>query len=136
MTSPSVRRSSTRAEEEPVTLKEKACRPVCRRRQRVAICHEQGHEIQRQHSDSEQTRTLLERQRERILFENSSSRPTMTEEVYKNRTKRSTRSKKNFIVLKQTNDVDKIINFFMNSYWSKTGIFAKLTRKVLMKWKN
>ena len=50
--------------------------------------------------------------------------------------KRSSRSKKNFIVLKQTNDADKIINFFMKSYWSKTGIFVKLMRKVWMKWKN
>ena len=33
--------------------------------------------------------------------------------------KRSSRRKKNFIVLKQTNDVDKIINFLMNSYCSK-----------------
>ena len=33
MTSPSVRRSSMRAEDEPLTLKEKACRLVCRRRQ-------------------------------------------------------------------------------------------------------
>ena len=29
----SVRRSSTRTEDESITLKEKACRPVCRRRQ-------------------------------------------------------------------------------------------------------
>ena len=50
--------------------------------------------------------------------------------------KRLSRRKKNFIVLKQMNDVDKIINFFMNSNWSKTGIFVKLTRKVSMKWKN
>ena len=49
--------------------------------------------------------------------------------------KRSSRSK-NFIVLKQKNDVDKIINFFMNSYWSKTGIFVKLMRKDSIKWKN
>ena len=33
MTSPSVRRSSMRAEDEPITLKKKACRPVWRRRQ-------------------------------------------------------------------------------------------------------
>ena len=50
--------------------------------------------------------------------------------------KRSSRREKKFIVLKQTNDVDKIINFFMKSYWSKTGIFVKLMRKVSMKWKN
>ena len=31
MTSPSARRSLTRADDEPITLKKKACRPVCRR---------------------------------------------------------------------------------------------------------
>ena len=31
------------------------------------ICHEQGHEIQRHNSESEQIRTLLDRQREQIL---------------------------------------------------------------------
>ena len=47
---------------------EKACRLVCRRRQRTGktvVCrdirHEQGQEIQRQNSESEQIRTLLER---------------------------------------------------------------------------
>ena len=70
-------------------------------------------------------------------FENTNSRLIMTEEVYKNWMKRSSCRKKNFIVLiKQTNDVDKIINFFMNSCWSKTGIFVKFMRKVSMKWKN
>ena len=33
----SVRRCSTRTEDESITLKEKACRPVCRRRQWVMI---------------------------------------------------------------------------------------------------
>ena len=33
----SVRRSSTRTEDESITLKEKACRPVCRRRQWVRV---------------------------------------------------------------------------------------------------
>ena len=41
----------------------------------------------------------------------------MTEEVYKNWVKRSSRSKKDFIVLKQKNDVDKINNFPVNSFW-------------------
>ena len=51
--------------------------------------------------------------------------------------KRSSRGKKNFIVLiKETNDFDNIINFFMNRCWSKTGILVKLMRKVSMKWKN
>ena len=40
----------------------------------------------------------------------------MTEEVYTKLVKRSSRSKKNFIVLKHKNAVDKIINFFMNNY--------------------
>ena len=35
MTSPSARRSLTRAEDEPITLKKKACRPVCRRQSDV-----------------------------------------------------------------------------------------------------
>ena len=47
---------------------------------------------------------------------NTNARLIMTEEVYKNLLKRSSRSKNNFIVLKQKNDVEKIINFFMNSY--------------------
>ena len=40
----------------------------------------------------------------------------MTEEVFTNYVKRSSRSKKNFIPLKQKNTVDEINNFFMNSY--------------------
>ena len=69
-------------------------------------------------------------------FKNTNSRLIRTEEVNKNWMKRSSRNKKKFIVLKQKNDVDKIINFSMNSYWSKAGIFVKLMRKVSMKWKN
>ena len=50
---------------------------------------------------------------------------------------RSSHKKKKFVVLiKETISIDKIINFFMNSYWSKIGIFVKLMRKVSMKWKN
>ena len=40
----------------------------------------------------------------------------MTEEVYKNEVKRSNRSKKKFIALKQKNFIDEINNFFMNGY--------------------
>ena len=54
------------------------------------IRHEQGHEIQKQNSESEQIRTLLDRQREQILADcqaetrkNTNSRLIMTEEVYK-----------------------------------------------------
>ena len=106
------------------------------------ISHEQGQEIQRQNSESEQIRTLLDRQREQILADcQAEIRKHEFQADYDRRSiqnwmKRSSRRKKNFIVLKQTNDADKIINFFMNSYWSKTGIFVKLMRKVSMKWKN
>ena len=77
MTSPSVRRSLTSAEDEPITLKKKACRPVCRR-QSVMIerkdplfaqlpSAQNSKETQTHSSESEQIRTLLERQREQIL---------------------------------------------------------------------
>ena len=136
---PSVRRSSMRAEDEPITLKEKACRPVCRRRQWVMI--EQGNPLFavtqvtrkvtkfRGNSEREQISTLLDRQREQLLAglssgdsKNTNSRPITTEEVFKSWMKRSNRSKKNFIALMQTNDVDTIINFFMNRQLKqKTG---------------
>ena len=97
----SVRRSSTRTEDESITLQEKACRPVCRRRQWVMIercnplttvtkSHESGYEIQRQNSEHEQIRTLLDRQRSkssltvRRRLENTNSRLIMTKEIYKN----------------------------------------------------
>ena len=42
-----------------------------------------------------------------------------------------------FIVLiKETNNIDEINNFFMNNFRNKIGIFVKLMRKVSMRWKN
>ena len=77
MTSPSARRSSTRAEDKSITLKKKACRPVCRRQ---SVIKERGdplfaqvsrskytQETQGNTSESEQIRTLLDRKREQIL---------------------------------------------------------------------
>ena len=64
-------------------------------------------------SDKESRFSLTVKQR----FENTNSRPITTEEVFKSLMKRSSRKKKKFVVLiKETNDVDKINNFFMNSY--------------------
>ena len=146
--SPSVRRSSMRAEDEPITLKEKACRPVYRRCQwdmmerwnqlfavtqvtrKVTKFRDKTLKTNRlglswTDKGSESSLTVKRR------FENTNSRLIMTEEAYKNRMKRSSRSKKNFIVLKQKNDVDKIINFFMNSYWSKTGDLREAHEKSL-----
>ena len=65
---------------------DRTVKPVVRR----DISHEQGHEIQRQNSESEQIRTLLDRHRSKSSltvkrrFENTNSRLIMTEEVYKN----------------------------------------------------
>ena len=47
----------------------------------------------------------------------------------------SGKKKKSVVLIKETNDVDKIINLFMNSYWSKIGILVKLMRKASVKWK-
>ena len=74
----SVRRSSTRTADESITLKEKALSSCLSssstshdRTGKPVVCrdasHAQGHEIQRQNSESEQIRTLLDRQREQIL---------------------------------------------------------------------
>ena len=86
------------------------------------ISHEQGQEIQRQNFESEQIRTLLDRQREQILADcQAEIRKHEFQADYDRRSIQKLNEtiesqKKNFIVLKQTNDVDKIINFFMNSY--------------------
>ena len=102
MTSPSARRSLTRAEDEPITLTEEglsSClsssvshdrtgRPVdCSLGSQVSSAQE----TQRHISESEQIRTLLERQKKsrfsltvKQRFENTNSRPITTEEVFKN----------------------------------------------------
>ena len=111
------------------------------------IGHEQGQEIQRQNSESEQIRTLVDRQKEQILadchaeiqkheFQADYDRRSFQklngviesqrgevnralardEQLRRDQQLLHSRSKKNFIVLKQKNAVDKIINFFMNSY--------------------
>ena len=69
-----------RAEDEPSTLKEKGLSSCLSsssmshdRTGKPVVCHDashaQGHEIQRQNSESEQIRTLLDRQTEQILAE-------------------------------------------------------------------
>ena len=152
MTSPSVRRSSMRAEDEPITLKKKACRPVCRRRQWVMI--ERGNRCLPWHKSR-----ALPRNSETKLWkrtEQDSPGPTkganprwlssgdskaripgrLWPKSIQKLNETIELQKEEFIVLKQTNESDKIINFFMNSYWSKTGIFVKLMRRASMKWKN
>ena len=87
-----------RAEDEPITLKKKACRPVCRRqsvmKQRGEPLFAQVSSAQKKlsdktlkanrlglsWSDKENRFSLAVKQR----FENTNSRPTTIEEVYKN----------------------------------------------------
>ena len=142
-----------RAEDEPITLKKKACRRVCRRRWVMIERWNPLFAVTKVTSTAKKFRDeTLKPNRLGLYwtdkgskfsltvkwrFESTNSRPITTEEVYKSWMKRSSRSRKNFVVLiKERNEVDKIINFFMNSYWSKTGIFVKLMRKASMKWKN
>ena len=97
MTSLSARRSLTRAVDEPITLKKKVCRPVCRRQ---SVMIERGDPLFAHLSralkklsdttlkvsksgffwnDKESRFSLTVKQR----FENTNSRPIMTEDVFK-----------------------------------------------------
>ena len=89
-----------------------------------------------------QIRTLLDRQKDRILAEcwaeikNTNSWLIMTEEVYENLVKLLNLSKKNFTALKLKNFNDEINNFFNDNYCSKIWNYVKLIKKFSMKWKN
>ena len=97
----------------------------------------------KQNSESEQIRTLLDRPREQILADCQAEirKPRIPgwlwpKKLFKSWVKRSSRKNKKFVVLiKDTNFNDEINNFFMNSYSSKIRIHVKLMRKVSMKWK-
>ena len=148
MTRPSARRCLTRAKDEPIALKKKACRLVCRR-QSVMIerwdltCVErprnsETHFWKRTDQDSPGATKRAD-----SLW--PSSRDSKTRIPSWVRQKKSSKivwndrvaKKKKFVErIKETNDVDKIINLFMNSYWSKIEIFVKLMRKASVKWKN
>ena len=139
-----------RAEDEPILRKKRGCRLVCRQSVMIErrdplfahLCRAlkklrnttlRMNRLGLFWNDKESRLSLIVKRR----FECTNSRPIIIEEVFKSWMKRSSHKKKNFVVLiKETNDVDKIISFIMNSYWSKIGIFVKLMRKVSMKWKN
>ena len=62
--------------------------------------------------------------------------PIMTEEVSKSWVKWSSLKEEKFIVLiMETNNIDEINNFFMNSDWSKIWIFVKRMIKASVRWK-
>ena len=123
MKSPSARRSLMRAEDEPITLKKKACRPVCRR-QSVMIERRDPLFADLCRAPKKQIRTLLERQREQILAD---CQAEIRKHEFQADYDRRSIQKLNEVIesqrgeiyrahLKETNDVDKINNFFMNIY--------------------
>ena len=89
-----------------------------------------------------QIRTLLDREKERILAECRVE--IKKHDLQADYDRRSVRkmvkflnlSKKNFTALKLMNFNDEINNFFMNGYCSKIWNYVKLIREVSMKWKN
>ena len=101
LTSPSTRRSSTRAEDKTITLKKKACRHVCRRQ---SVIKERGDPLFAQVPSAQNPPKKLREKPLRVnrsgffwndkgsrfsltvkrRFESTNSRPIMTEEVYKN----------------------------------------------------
>ena len=99
------------------SVSERKGRPVVERSGRPVV--ERCQELNTEHA---QIRTLLDRQREQILADCHAE--IKRHEFQANYDRSSIQKlsatiesqKKNFVVLKQTNDVDKINNFFMNSY--------------------
>ena len=85
-------------------------------------------------NDEKSRFSLIVKQR----FKNTSSRPIMTEEVSKkmNEVYRVSKRRKFIVLIKETNDIDEISNFFMYNYWNKIENFVKLMSKVSMRWKN
>ena len=68
---------------------------------------------------------------------NTNFKPIQTEEVFRNWMELSSLSQVRLIMLiQETNNFDEINNFFMNTYWSKIGIFVKLISEVFLRWKN
>ena len=134
MTSPWARRSLTHAEDEPITLKKKVvilvrCQPVMKPVVKL-FCQFQ----------------LIEKFRATAQKVSKPGRFSLTvkqrfeehefQADYDRRTKQKIEwndwvaERRKFVVLiKETNNSDKIINFCMNSNWSKTGIHVTLMRK-------
>ena len=100
-------------------------------------------EIQRHNSESEQIRILLDRQWEQILADcQAAIRKHEFQADYDRRSIQKlnemieSQKKKIIVLIKETNNMDEINNFFMNFCQNKIGIFVKLMRKASVKWKN
>ena len=151
MTSPSARRSlhhcspksekMQRAVDEPITLKKKVCRPVCRRpsvmiergdplwnrlTQKIFKCSRNSEPQLRKWANQDSSGTT-----KRADFRWLSSRDSKTRIPGRLWQKKYSKvewndpisRRKQFVVLiKETNDFDEIINFFMNSYQAKLDL--------------
>ena len=117
-----------RAENEPITLRKKACRPVVDRDK----SHEPGYEVQRRNSESGQISTLLDRQTEKIVADCQAE--IRKHEFQADCDRRSVQKLKFsslnevrlIVLLQETNNFNDINNFFMNNYWNKIENFVKL----------
>ena len=134
-----------RAVDTLITLLTKVCRPVSRRlsvteqgdllvislihssqtSKKIRVAAQKMSKSGLFWNDKESRFTLIVKQR----FENTNSRPIMTEEVFKSWMKLSSLNEEKFIVLiKKTNNFDEINNFFMNNCWNKIGIHRSIKR--------
>ena len=90
------------------------------RTEKLVVCRlvSSAQETQRHNSENQQNRTLGPRKGSwQAEIKSTNSRLIMTEEVFKNWMKRSSRSKKNFIVLKQKHDVNILHEQLLKQKW-------------------
>ena len=141
------------AEEEPITLKKKACRLVCRR-QTVMI--ERGDQLfahlahkfrvpkklRDTTAKANRWNSLGKTNRANLVADcQAEIRKHEFQADYDRRSIQKlyetiASQKEEICRAHQRDDVDKVNNFFLNSYWSKIGIFVKLIRKASVKWNN
>ena len=102
----------------------------------ISSVRESVREIPSHSSESEQIRILLERQREQILADCQAE--IRKHELQADYDRRSIQKLNEVIqsqrgeiyrLIKETNNIDEINNFFMNKYWNKIENFVKLMRK-------
>ena len=124
-----------------IALNEKTCLSVSRRRlcpkERCDLL-ERAERPAESSSQDAQIRTLLDRQKERILAECQAE--INRHEFQAGYDRRSSRKLGEIIESQQEelqkNFNDEINSFFMDSYCSKIWNYVKLIRKVSVKWKN
>ena len=129
-----------------ITLNEKTCLSVCRRRQCPAergdlLETERGHllsKVARKHrlglcSTNKKSKFLPSARQQST---DTNLKPLTTEEVYENWVKMLNLNKKNFTALELKKFNDEINTFFKDSYCIKIWNYVKLIRKVSVKWKS